>query len=76
MDNKRHVVLVVQKTAIGRWDCNPTEVSVRDNDRRPAKNVSATWMSTYGTATTHQSTLAVKYIYSHDDTLNTVDFPV
>ena len=32
VDNKRHTVLVVQKTATGRRDRNPREVSVRDND--------------------------------------------
>lgn len=76
MENKRYAVLVVQKTAIGRWDRNPREVSVRDNDKRPAKNVSTTWISTYGTVTTHQVPIAVKYIYSHDNTLNPVDFPI
>jgi len=49
---------------------------VRGNDKRPAKNVSTTWISTYGTVTNHQVPIAVKYIYSHDNTLNPVDFPV
>jgi len=60
VDNKRYAVLVVQKTAIGRWDRNPTEVSVRDNDNRTAKYMGTTWMSTYGTVTTHQLPIAVK----------------
>ena len=48
----------------------------RNNVKRPAKNVSTTWMSTYGTLTTHQVPVAVKHIYSHDYTLNPADFPV
>lgn len=74
MDNKRYAVLVVQNTSTGRWDRKPREVSVRDNDNRPAKNVSTTLISTYGTVTTHQVPIAVKY--SHDNTLNPVDFSV
>jgi len=35
-------------------------------------------MSTYGRVATHQLSISVKYtyIYSHDDTLNPVDYPV
>ena len=74
VDNKRHAVLVVQKTVTGRWNRNPREVSVRDNDKKQAKNVSRTWMSTYGTVTTHQVLIAVKCVYSHDNTLNPAHF--
>jgi hypothetical protein len=66
---------VVQKTAIGRWDCNTRKGSTMDNDKRPAKNVGTTWRSTYGTVTTHQVPKAVRYIYSHGTRLKSRWFP-